>query len=50
MEGFSLVCLLVWIVVLTGAVFGVGRVQAFGFYIFICLYMYSFVLIVYIFT
>lgn len=45
-----MVCVLVWIVVLTGAVFVVGRVQVFSFYIFICLYMYSFVLIVYIFT
>lgn len=51
MEGFSQVCLLVWIVVLTGAVFGVRRVGGcFAFYIFICLYTYSFVLIVYIFT
>ena len=38
MEGFSQVYLLVWIVVLTGAVFGVGRVQAFGF-----LYIYMFI-------
>lgn len=35
-----MVCVLVWIVVLTGAVFGVGRVQVFG-----LLYIYMFMYI-----
>lgn len=35
-----MVCVLVWIVVLTGAVFGVGSVQVFSFlYIYMFIYM-----------
>lgn len=43
MEGFSLVCLLVWIVVLTGAVFGVRHVG--GVLLFIYLYVYIYVVL-----